>query len=70
VSRWKLHPDLMASRVYITKDQDARGHQKIDILKRIVPKRNRSCAPHFVFYIKDQLAAAYGDDAVESGDLR
>lgn len=27
-------------------------------------------APHFVFYIKDQLIAKYGEDAVEKGGLR
>jgi membrane peptidoglycan carboxypeptidase len=69
VSRWKLILDLMAEQGYITKDQ-AEATKKIDILKRIVPKRESISAPHFVFYIKDQLAAAYGDDAVESGGLK
>jgi len=69
VTRWKLILDLMAQQNYITRDQ-AEATKKIDILKRIVPKRESISAPHFVFYIKDQLAAAYGDDAVESGGLK
>ena len=69
VNRWKLILDLMAQQNYITKDQ-AEATKKIDILKRVVPKRETISAPHFVFYIKDQLAAAYGDDAVESGGLK
>lgn len=69
VARWKLILDLMAQQNYITKDQ-AEATKKIDILKRIAPKRESISAPHFVFYIKDQLAAAYGDDAVNSGGLK
>ena len=69
LNRWKLILDLMAQQNYITKDQ-AEATKKIDILKRISPKRESISAPHFVFYIKDQLAAAYGDDAVNSGGLK
>jgi len=69
ISRWKLILDLMAEQGYITPDQAA-ATKKIDILKRIAPKRESITAPHFVFYIKDQLAAAYGDDAVDSGGLK
>ena len=69
LNRWKLILDLMAQQGYVTKDQ-AESTKKIDILKRIAPKRESISAPHFVFYIKDQLAAAYGDDAVESGGLK
>jgi membrane peptidoglycan carboxypeptidase len=69
ITRWKLVLDLMAQQGYITKDQ-AEATKKIDILGRIVPKHESISAPHFVFYIRDELAAAYGDDAVENGGLK
>lgn len=69
ITRWKLILNLMADQGYISKDQ-AETTAKIDILKRIVPKREAISAPHFVFYVKDQLAAEYGDDAVDSGGLK
>lgn len=69
ISRWKLILDLMADQNYITKDQ-AEATKKIDVLKRVIPKREAIIAPHFVFYVRDLLAASYGDDAVDSGGLK
>jgi membrane peptidoglycan carboxypeptidase len=69
IKRWKTILDLMADQGYIAKEQ-AEATKKIDVLKRVVPKREAIVAPHFIFYIKDQLAAKYGDEAVESGGLK
>ena len=69
LNRWKLILNLMADQEFITQEQ-ADMTKKIDILKRIVPKHDNISAPHFVFYVKDQLAEKYGDDAVESGGLK
>lgn len=69
LNRWRLILDLMADQEFITQEQ-ADLTKSIEILKRIVPKHDNISAPHFVFYIKDQLAEIYGDDAVESGGLK
>lgn len=61
--------DLMAEQGYLTAAEaaDAKG---IDTLQKIVPKRTGIMAPHFVFYVKDLLAAKFGDEAVEEGGLK
>lgn len=69
IKRWNLVLDLMADQGYVSAEQ-AEATKKIDILKRVIPKREAIIAPHFVFYVKDQLAAKYGDDAVETGGLK
>lgn len=35
----------------------------------VVPQSNSILAPHFVFYVKEQLAAEYGEQVVEEGGL-
>jgi membrane peptidoglycan carboxypeptidase len=69
LKRWSLILEVMAEQGYITAEQ-AEATKKIDVLKRIIPRREAIVAPHFIFYVKDQLAAKYGDDAVESGGLK
>lgn len=69
LNRWRLVLDVMAEQGYITADQ-AEATKKIEILKRVIPKRESIVAAHFVFYVKDQLAEKYGDDAVETGGLK
>jgi membrane peptidoglycan carboxypeptidase len=68
LARWKLILDLMVQQGYATKDQ-ADAAKKIDILKEITPKREAIVAPHFVFYVEDQLVAKYGEQAVETGGM-
>lgn len=41
-----------------------------DTLSKIVPLRREIDAPHFVFFIKDQLEKTYGKEKVEQGGLR
>jgi membrane peptidoglycan carboxypeptidase len=68
LARWKLILDLMVQQGYATKDQ-ADAAKKTDILKEITPKREAIVAPHFVFYVEDQLVAKYGEQAVETGGM-
>jgi membrane peptidoglycan carboxypeptidase len=69
VSRWKMILDLMADQGYATKDQVAAA-KKVDILKEITPKREAIVAPHFVFYVQQQLVAKYGEQTVETGGMK
>ncbi len=69
VARWKMILGLMADQGFIDKDM-AEATAKIDILKRVIPKREAIVAPHFVFYIREQLAEQYGDATVETGGLK
>jgi membrane peptidoglycan carboxypeptidase len=69
VRRWKLILDLMADQGYISKET-AEATKQVDILKRVIPKREPINAPHFVFYVRDQLAELFGDDVLEFGGLK
>lgn len=41
-----------------------------DPLNRIRPRRQNIIAPHFVMYVRDQLAQEYGDRLLEEGGLK
>ncbi len=60
---------LMTEQGYVTKAQ-ADAAKTVDVLKRISPSRDPIVAPHFVFYVRDQLVQKYGDVEVERGGLR
>ncbi len=60
--------DSMAQLGYVSKDE-AEEAKKDDVLSRVKPKREAIMAPHFVFYVKQMLADAYGDNTVEGGGL-
>lgn len=52
---------------YITKEQEEQANN--EELKFALSRTNIK-APHFVFYVKDQLIKKYGEDVVEKGGLR
>ncbi len=59
--------DGMAEQGYITKDEaEAAKKEKLNFQ----PRRESIIAPHFVFYVKEQLANLYGDRMVEQGGLK
>jgi len=56
--------DAMAKQGYITKEEaEAAKEVKITFRKRA----DRIVAPHFVFYVREQLEKEYGDTVLESG---
>ena len=61
--------DGMAELGYIGKDE-AEKAKEIDILKKIIPKREAITAPHFVMYVKEILTQKYGEKTVEQGGLK
>ena len=69
VSRQRFVFDRMVAGGDITTAQ-ADEAKKVDILKRISPTRDRVVAPHFVFYVRDQLVQKYGELTVERGGLK
>jgi 1A family penicillin-binding protein len=61
--------DLMVEENYITKER-AELAKKIDTLKKIIPRKEKIIAPHFVMYVKDLLIEKYGVRMVEQGGLK
>ncbi|MEY4744784.1 MAG: hypothetical protein RL272_729 [Candidatus Parcubacteria bacterium] len=61
--------DGMVEEGYVPRD-DAEAAKKDDVLARIQPKRESITAPHFVFYVKEQLANEFGEQVVERGGLK
>ena len=52
-------------------DENAVAEAKsADTLEKIIPFKQSIVAPHFVFYVKEQLEKTYGRDAVEKGGMR
>ncbi len=59
--------DLMAKQNYITeKDAELAKQEKVEFTKR----RDNISAPHFVFYVKEQLNAILGERFVEQAGLK
>jgi 1A family penicillin-binding protein len=61
--------DAMVAEGYITEEE--RDEAKADEpLERLKPRRENIVAPHFVFYVREILAAEFGEQAVERGGLK
>lgn len=69
LARQKYILDLMAEQNYITKEE-AEQAKNIDIMSRIIPRRENILAPHFVMYVKEILTEKYGERMVEQGGLK
>lgn len=54
---------------YITSDQKIEAQKELENYK-FYENKSQLLAPHFVFWIKDQLIAKYGEDKVEGGGLK
>lgn len=51
---------------YITKDQESAADKQVDVYKFSAPKLAIN-APHFVFYVKDQIENEYGTKLLDQG---
>ncbi|MFH1837907.1 MAG: PBP1A family penicillin-binding protein [Candidatus Kuenenbacteria bacterium] len=69
LARQKLVLNLMVQEGHLKKEE-AEKAKKIDILKKIVPRRENILAPHFVMYVKELLTQRYGEKIVEQGGLK
>ncbi len=69
VARQRYVLDQMVLQGMISRS-DAEAAKRVPILERVQPKREAILAPHFVLWVKDQLASRYGDREVETGGLR
>ncbi len=67
--RQKLILDLMVQEGHLKKDESEQA-KKIDILKKIIPRKENILAPHFVMYVKELLTQRYGEKIVEQGGLK
>ncbi|MBI4653191.1 PBP1A family penicillin-binding protein [Candidatus Kuenenbacteria bacterium] len=69
LARQKLILDLMVQEGHLNKEEAERA-KKIDVLKKIVPRKENILAPHFVMYVKELLTQRYGEKVVEQGGLK
>jgi len=67
--RQELVLDMMVRNGFITENQ-AEAAKGEDVLAEIVPRRDSFRAPHFVFYVREQLAEKYGDSFLEEAGLK
>ncbi|MEA3272712.1 MAG: transglycosylase domain-containing protein, partial [Patescibacteria group bacterium] len=61
--------EQMFEEGYIT-EEEKNVAKEVDILERIIPRRENILAPHFVMYIKEILVETYGEKMVEQGGLK
>jgi penicillin-binding protein 1C len=61
--------DTMAEDGYLTADE-AEAAKKVDTLAKVVQRRSGIIAPHFIFYVREQLVERFGEQAVEVGGLK
>jgi 1A family penicillin-binding protein len=69
VARQKYILDGMVEEEYIT-EEEAEAAKNVDILARVIDKKESITAPHFVMYVKELLTEKYGEKVVEQGGLR
>ena len=63
--RWKSALNKMVDLGYITEEQ-AKAAAEEDILSQIETVKDNISAPHFVMYVKEQLAKEFGEEEMES----
>ncbi|MFA6183927.1 MAG: PBP1A family penicillin-binding protein [Parcubacteria group bacterium] len=61
--------DKMANLGYISRE-DAENYKKIDVLNKIILKKENINAPHFVMYVKEYLDNKYGTQEMEEGGMK
>ncbi len=69
LKRWRYALDTMAEMGFISKEQ-AEEAKKEDILSQVKPRRTGLNAPHFVFYVIDQLEEKFSKDELRKGGLK
>ncbi|XOU94238.1 MAG: penicillin-binding protein [Candidatus Kerfeldbacteria bacterium] len=67
----RLHTVLneMVKLGFVT-EEEAEEARNDNILARLKPKYENITAPHFVFYVREQLSEKYGEKVIEQGGLR
>lgn len=67
---WKARTKSVLRRMredgYITRDQESTSIKKVEATKFVAPKILIE-APHFVFYVKDQIEEEYGSKIIDQG---
>ncbi len=61
--------DAMVEQGYITQQQ-ANEAKQVNLLEQLRPPYENITAPHFVLWVRDQLAEKYGEKVVEQGGLK
>ncbi len=61
--------DQMVKQGYATQEQ-ADEAKKVNLLEQLRPPYENITAPHFVLWVRDQLAEKYGERVVEQGGLK
>lgn len=61
--------DKLANLGYLSKE-DAQKYKEVDVLGKIVTRKENIKAPHFVMYIKDYLDTKYGSQEMEEGGMK
>ncbi|MCK4892140.1 MAG: PBP1A family penicillin-binding protein, partial [Candidatus Pacebacteria bacterium] len=68
-SRYKNIINQMKNEGYIS-EEEAKQAEEVEILKKIKPFREDIKAPHFVMYVRQQLADEFGEEKIEKGGLK
>ncbi|MFZ2154449.1 MAG: transglycosylase domain-containing protein [Candidatus Moraniibacteriota bacterium] len=61
--------DKLANLGYLSKE-DAQKYKEVDVLGKIVTRKENIKAPHFVMYIKEYLDTKYGSQEMEEGGMK
>ncbi|MBU1146103.1 penicillin-binding protein, partial [Patescibacteria group bacterium] len=69
LSRQQYILDGMVEEGYIS-EAEAEAAKQVDILSRVIEKKESIIAPHFVMYVKELLTEEYGEKVVEQGGLK
>lgn len=67
--RWKMALDKMAELGYITPEM-AEETKNEDILSQVKPALSNITAPHFVMFVKEQLAKEFGEEEIEKNGYK
>ncbi|EKE10743.1 MAG: penicillin-binding protein, 1A family [uncultured bacterium] len=58
------------SELDLADNEDIAEAKKINVAEKIIPFTEKIEAPHFVFYVKEELEKKFGKDAIEDGGLK
>lgn len=68
-ARYDLVLDLMHRFDYLT-EEEAAAAKEVDVISTVRPIDGNIKAPHFVFYVRQELVAQFGEKVVEQGGLK
>lgn len=70
VARQKMILEKLRSQAGLESRKAVESAMTEDTLAKIIPLKEKIEAPHFVFYVKDQLEQTYNQEAIEEGGLK